>query len=142
MFVIEFLSSLPVDEYPPDRRMLFEKSAYVVDFDVFYRSIRRTFDLTTFDDVPERDPVSFQEFFLFFGRFGFFFVKNICQHLPETVLRMSVEKARLTAFDRRKTAEYQYFRFALAKGRDRMFFPRISDPFSFILTYAGEFFKR
>ena len=78
MFVIEFLSSLPVDEYPPDRRMLFEKSAYVVDFDVFYRSIRRTFDLTTFDDVPERDPVSFQEFFLFFGRFGFFLVKNIC----------------------------------------------------------------
>ena len=79
----------------------------IVRYHVSDAGIRRTFDFTAFDYIPDCNVICKQHCFLFFYCMWNFTSQDSGKYLPETVLFMSVEKLLFPGLYRWKTPQNQ-----------------------------------
>ena len=96
--------------------------------------------LAALRDIPERDAVIKQQFFLLVYALRHGRRKHGGEHFPEAVLRVSVIKSLLARLHRRERAEYQHARMIVidgVKGMIKYFCHSSSENFKKLLPWAS-----
>ena len=89
-------------------RTLLKHPGYIGRNHIPDTAVTGTFDIAALDNVPDCNAIFQKKLLFFFHRYRNSFFPYACQHLPETVHGMSIEKLLFPGFHGWETSQNQY----------------------------------